>query len=375
MANALQTDYVKQYLGGRSPLALEALAHKPDTQYIASDSGEVYEPHHLSETIYPRLGEIHLTFGNRKMKTIRLTNRSFDVRLVIGIVDRYGRERPYDMHLSASGESIAYSDLISYLRRDGYDPLLPVRFKDFQNGIAKMMGDEICKQIERYMTFALDSKGEIKSSNFTRETSLSVNTRLKRIADSARDKVRDYIAGGVKPPLADSTINTRNWRHKRDGRLYKHGIETALWETGTLASNIKAFIVGKIHWSDIINSIIRNIEQDKLIAHWLYKHGKNKGEYAGSMSEQTAKAATFLHNLYKGKKYYSKSKNKYIPYAQLDRLLSLKSFLENRIKGINKPSKYNLAREQNINLDMRKQDEQTLASVLDIFKNMGMLQV
>lgn len=140
--------------------------------------------------------------------------RSDSFYVMIGVID--GEKE----HVGVFGNTISYDFLFDCLIEKRYDPLWPIRRVEtpFVKSIEKRMGKAVLDNIGR------------SRSNPTR----AVKSALGLVARDVVDFVRDYIAGGDKPPLEASTIYNRRYRQKHGLAKYPNGIDMPLSETGRL---------------------------------------------------------------------------------------------------------------------------------------------
>lgn len=140
--------------------------------------------------------------------------RSDSFYVMIGVVDGE------DEHSGVLGNAISYDFLFECLIEKGYDPLWPIRRveRPFVKSIEKRMGKAV-----------LDNIGRSRSN-----PTLAVKSALGSVARDVVDFVRDYIAGGDKPPLEASTLRSRRYRQKNGLAKYPNGLDMPLSETGEL---------------------------------------------------------------------------------------------------------------------------------------------
>lgn len=122
-----------------------------------------------------------------------------------------------------SESSMTYKALFALLKELGYDPLFLIRQQNYIDTIEKKLGNIFLKSINK------------KKPDDTR----SIKTRMAGVARDIVDYVKDYIAGGNKPPLKESTVYQRHWKSGRYGVEYPNGIDEPLSESGQIENAIK----------------------------------------------------------------------------------------------------------------------------------------
>lgn len=122
-----------------------------------------------------------------------------------------------------SESSMTYKSLFALLKELGYDPLFLIRQQNYIDTIEKKLGDIFLKSINK------------KKPDDTR----SIKSRMAGVARDIVDYVKDYIAGGNKPPLKESTVYQRHWKSGRYGVEYPNGIDEPLSESGQIENAIK----------------------------------------------------------------------------------------------------------------------------------------
>ena len=190
--------------------------------------------HTISNELFERL-QLYDMFGEN----------TFDFEVQIGIVD------PDAKHIGFNGRAVSYSGLFEKLTELGYSPLAP------------LLNENIIREVRRSLA------STILSSIRHRGPKDSIARKVEVWARNVRDMVRDYIRGQnaieSKPSLEDSTIYIRNSRLKEHGDLYKYGTANALWESGTLESDItfKVIPLRKITLSPYERKVLKDIEDSK----------------------------------------------------------------------------------------------------------------
>lgn len=187
--------------------------------------------HTISNELFERL-QLYDMFGEN----------TFDFEVQIGIVD------PDAKHVGFNGIAVPYSGMFRQLSGFGYSPLAP------------LLNENIIREVRRSLA------STILSSIRHRGPKDSIARKVEVWARNVRDMVRDYIRGQntieSKPALEDSTIYMRNSRVKYRSDLYKYGTANALWESGTLESDItfKVVPLRKITLSPYERKILKDIE-------------------------------------------------------------------------------------------------------------------
>lgn len=190
---------------------------------------------------------------------------------------RVGFLSPEDTHNSWDGKSsIQIGKLYRLLGRLGFDPLFPIRRKEF---IAK---------VEEKMASAIIDRTNDRNVN---GVPARIKAKLIPLGNSIRDFVQDYIQGGVKPALSNKTLSNRRWKKGEDSSLYggKGGINEALYETGQLCEAVQVKIVS---WrdNDAIKKIYEKIfDPSKASTRQLQKAKKEAEEYKKLVEAQKEK--------------------------------------------------------------------------------------
>lgn len=199
------------------------------------------------------------------------------------VVFKYAFERQYAIqigcidsedHVNADGNVLSYLMLFAYLRKDGYDPLRPIRGEKAQTHVGGQLGEIIASAARKdfddetaRIARTRDSKRSgrqglidfdalFKSNRRSAGAVGGIRSRVTRLASRLCDFVRDYIYGSMsipsfgaasnaKPKLMDTTIERRRVRRGKNPSLYKGagGIDEPLFETGTLCDAIKWRII------------------------------------------------------------------------------------------------------------------------------------
>ena len=195
------------------------------------------------------------------------------------VVFKYAFERQYAIqigcidsedHVNADGNVLSYLMLFAYLRKDGYDPLRPIRGEKAQTHVGEQLGEIIASAARKdfddetaRIARTRDSKRSgrqglidfdalFKSNRRSAGAVGGIRSRVTRLASRLCDFVRDYIYGSMsipsfgaasnaKPKLMDTTIERRRVRRGKNPSLYKGagGVEEPLFETGRLCDAIK----------------------------------------------------------------------------------------------------------------------------------------
>lgn len=201
------------------------------------------------------------------------------------VVFKYAFERQYAIqigcidsedHVNADGNVLSYLMLFAYLRKNGYDPLRPIRGEKAKAHVGEELGEIIASAARKDFDEESERIAKARASRRSNSQSLnmddfgflfernirstgaanSIRTKVSRLASRLCDFVRDYIYGSMsipspgaesnaKPKLEDTTIERRTVRRKKNPSLYKgaNGIEEPLFETGTLCDAIKWRII------------------------------------------------------------------------------------------------------------------------------------
>lgn len=196
---------------------------------IRSKTGKLNEKGNASRTKKPG-GFERITggrWGNRALYDQFESAYSRDsFYVVVGVIDETAQ------HVSVNGYgSVAYGDLFRYLIGSGYDPLLP--FRD-GNGSKK----DLCREFEKRLGVAYVSA--INKANHSYKT---IRAAMNPIAREVRNRIRDYIGGGSKPPLEPKTMSNRRHNQNAYGTQYKNGIDMPLSESGQLERAIEFKII------------------------------------------------------------------------------------------------------------------------------------
>ena len=142
----------------------------------------------------------------------------FDFEVRVGIIN------PEANHVGYDGKPVSYEALFKALGILGFYPLAPLKDK-------KIIGD-LRKGLTSTIYSAIKNRGRHDS----------IKRKVETWARDVRDMVRDYLRGQntivPKETLMASTIYARQWKQAHDGSLYKYGDANALWESGTLESDI-----------------------------------------------------------------------------------------------------------------------------------------
>ena len=135
------------------------------------------------------------------------------------LVVRVGFLHPDEEHGTWGGHEklITYRSLIAALMFRGYDPLMPLRDMAYINKIRRAMGRECGAALDNGKPF---------------------EPILRKYGKEMMNYVYEYIMGGIKPPLAESTIKTREYRERTGFADYPAGIDEPLVETAELANNV-----------------------------------------------------------------------------------------------------------------------------------------
>lgn len=149
---------------------------------------------------------------NRNYLAKVFPRRNFNIAIRVGFI------HPDAYHGSWVGRQIAsYRSLIAGLLLKGYDPLLPLRDKRYLENVAKEMGRACGEAIEKGRSF---------------------ESVLRKYGRDMQNYVYQYIIGGIKPSLADNTIQKRISLKKSGVFSYPRGIEEPLVETGEMADEV-----------------------------------------------------------------------------------------------------------------------------------------
>lgn len=134
----------------------------------------------------------------------------------VGIFDG-GKMHSYDGDYA---EPIDYESLFRILMSIGYDPLLPLR----ENGKFR---DRFREKIGTALLKGYSKRG--------RDRLQAVYMKVKAVAQEAKCFIKDYIVGGMKPPLSENTMKKRR----------RHGIsgDVPLYASGLLAYDVDARVV------------------------------------------------------------------------------------------------------------------------------------
>lgn len=151
---------------------------------------------------------------------------------------RVGFLYPDEEHGTWGGHKklITYRSLIAALMFRGYDPLMPLRDMAYINKIRSAMGRECGEALDNGRPF---------------------EPILRKYGIEMRDYVYEYIMGGIKPPLAENTIKTREYRERTGFADYPAGIDEPLVETSELANNVDFEIIQ----SDIEREDVEEFEE------------------------------------------------------------------------------------------------------------------
>ena len=162
-------------------------------------------------------------FARRMMLYDAFGESQYDFEVRIGIVD------PHAVHVGFDGTPVKYNWLFLELGILGYYPLAPLADKNIMANLRRSLAAHIYSSI----------KGRGRHTSIKRE--------VAAWARNIRDMVRDYLRGQntivPKDRLSPSTIYERHRRQKNHGGLYKYGDANALWEAGTLESDISFEVI------------------------------------------------------------------------------------------------------------------------------------
>ena len=171
----------------------------------------------------PANSEADRNFARRMMLYKSFGESQYDFEVRIGIVD------PDAVHVGFDGTPVVYKWLFLKLGVFGFYPLAPLADKNIMANLRRSLAAHIYSSI----------KGRGRHTSIARE----VATWARNI----RDMVRDYLRGQntivPKDGLSPSTIYQRHSRQKSNGGLYKYGDANALWEAGTLESDISFEVI------------------------------------------------------------------------------------------------------------------------------------
>lgn len=149
---------------------------------------------------------------NRKYLSVVFPKRNFNIAIRVGFI------HPDSYHGSWTGRNIiSYRSLVAGLMLRGFDPLLPLRDKKYLASVAREMGRACGEAIEKGRSF---------------------ESVLRKYGRDMEDYVYQYILGGIKPPLADSTIEKRESLKRHGVYRYPRGISEPLVETGEMANEV-----------------------------------------------------------------------------------------------------------------------------------------
>lgn len=184
---------------------------------------------------YPRINESGRTvgrpanreedrnFARRMMLYDAFGESQYDFEVRIGIMD------PEANHIGYDGTPVSYEGLFKALGHLGYYPLAPLTDDNIMANLRRSLAAHIYSSI----------KGRGRHTSIARE--------VAAWARNIRDMVRDYLRGQntivPKDRLSPSTIYQRHSRQKNHGGLYKYGDANALWEAGTLESDISFEVI------------------------------------------------------------------------------------------------------------------------------------
>ena len=167
--------------------------------------------------------EVDRNFARRMMLYKSFGESQYDFEVRIGIVD------PDAVHVGFDGTPVKYNWLFLELGTLGYYPLAPLADKNIMANLRRSLAAHIYSSI----------KGRGRHTSIARE--------VAAWARNIRDMVRDYLRGQntivPKDRLSPSTIYQRHSRQKNHGGLYKYGDANALWEAGTLESDISFEVI------------------------------------------------------------------------------------------------------------------------------------
>lgn len=141
--------------------------------------------------------------------------RKMDLSVSVGFL------HPNDIHEGAVTR-ISYIELIARLALDGYDPLMPLRAPSYIARIRRSMGKEMARVL----------------NSDTRAGLPTLRGILARYGREMADYCYRYIAGGIKPPLAEDTIRNRKERYGKGKATYPRGLDEPLVETGALMNEV-----------------------------------------------------------------------------------------------------------------------------------------
>ena len=167
--------------------------------------------------------EVDRNFAQRMMLYKSFGESQYDFEVRIGIVD------PDAVHVGFDGTPVKYNWLFLELGILGYYPLAPLADKNIMANLRRSLAAHIYSSI----------KGRGRHTSVARQVAVW--------ARNIRDMVRDYLRGQntivPKDRLSPSTIYQRHSRQKSHGGLYKYGDANALWEAGTLESDISFEVI------------------------------------------------------------------------------------------------------------------------------------
>lgn len=174
------------------------------------------------QSIYRKGRRIEDTLYNRKqlnkyyLQSV-FSGRKMDISISVGFLD------PDMIHMSYSGSknNISYKTLVARLMLLGYDPLAPLRDTEYIKDVRIRMGEELGR--------VLDDPSKYKRR---------LSSYIMKYAKEVREVAYAYVIGGIKPPLAESTVKQRKSRAKTHSGLYAEGISEPLVETGNMANDI-----------------------------------------------------------------------------------------------------------------------------------------
>lgn len=141
----------------------------------------------------------------------------------VGILDRDKVHRNID----PQGDDISYDFLFSILHHLGYDPLAPLRRKEFQDNWERRLGNALI--------------GELNKNSASES---SIRRVLSKIGETIKGICQDYIYGGDKPQLEKSTLYYRQYKEEEFDAPYPgdSGIDEPLCESGQLANAISVHV-------------------------------------------------------------------------------------------------------------------------------------
>ena len=170
----------------------------------------------------PANSEEDRNFARRMMLYKSFGESQYDFEVRIGV-------DPDAVHVGFDGTPVVYKWLFLELGILGYYPLAPLADDNIMANLRRSLAAHIYSSI----------KGRGRHTSIARE--------VAAWARNIRDMVRDYLRGQntivTKDRLSPSTIYERHRRQKNHGGLYKYGDANALWEAGTLESDISFEVI------------------------------------------------------------------------------------------------------------------------------------